>query len=61
MLAAASTDKDVIFLALFDIDRVAYAEPVVQFLRGAGRDGHDALLIALTRNADKTIFEIEVG
>ena len=51
--------KNIVLEVGLDAPRgVAILKPIRQFLNSTGRNGHQALLVALARHSDKTFIQI---
>lgn len=57
----APVEEYIVFFARFDVHHVAVVVPVVQFLYGFGRDGHEAFLAALAQDADKGFLFVDIA
>lgn len=60
-VCSATIEEHVVFLSGLDFHEVTVHKPVVQFLDGFGRDGHQAFLGTLAEDADVLFFQVEVA
>lgn len=61
MLAAPVAHEHVVLLARADVDVAAVGKPPLQLPHRLGRNGYQALLIALSRHAHKALFKVQVA
>lgn len=54
-VCSSAVEEHVFVFAGFDVHEVAVVEPQLQFVQGVGRYGHEALLVALARDAQVAV------
>ena len=60
-VCSSAVEEHVFVFAGFDVHEVAVVEPQLQFVQGVGRYGHEALLVALARDAQVAVCGENVG
>ena len=60
-VCSSAVEEHVFVFAGFDVHEVAVVEPQLQFVQGVGRYGHEALLVALARDAQVAVCGPVVG